>query len=116
MLRPPLESALAAAVGVMQQPGPGSSNNEGSSQGGERQFLVQPVADRPADHAPGEQVDDNGEIQPALSGPDVAAVGAPLLVGALGRKVLVEQVGRDREGMKAVGCALEAAWLPGSEA
>src|SRR4028119_2460201 len=40
---------------------------------------------------------------------------APHFSSGLGREVLGEQVGRDREGMKAVGGALEAAWLPGSE-
>src|SRR3954471_23671221 len=38
-------------------------------------------------------------------------VRTPLLVGARGRKILVEQVGRDRESVQAVGGLLEAAGL-----
>ena len=102
-------AVLAAAVRMVGQPSRRASDREGLSQCGERQFLVQAVADRPADNAPGKQVDDNGQIQPALPGPDVGDIRAPLLIGALGREVLVEEVGRDREGMKAVGGAPEAA-------
>src|SRR5918995_1489144 len=115
-LRRPLESALATAIRMVDQAGRWSSNNKSSAQCRERQLLVQPVTDRPADDAPGEQINDDGQIQPALAGPDVGEIGAPLLVGPLGREVLVEEVGRDREGVQAVGGALEAAWLPSSEA
>src|SRR5829696_7768393 len=43
-------------------------------------------------------------------------IGAPLLVRALSREVLLEQVGRDRKGVMAVRGALEAPLLPGLEA
>ena len=35
------------------------------------QVLVQAVADRPADHPPGEQIQHHGQVQPALVGPHV---------------------------------------------
>src|SRR5215213_9258083 len=92
-----------------------SSNSEGSPERGERQLLVQPVADRPTHHAPGIKVDNDRQIQPALSHPDIAEICAPLLVGALRREVLLDPVGCDREGVQAVGGAPEAAWLPSSE-
>ena len=50
------------------------SDGESSSQRGQRQLFVQPVADRPAHHAPGEQVDDDGETQPTLARPDVGQI------------------------------------------
>src|SRR5215210_75529 len=115
MLRRPPESALTAAVRMVEQAGSRSSHDEGSSQRGERQLLVQPVADCPAHHAPGVEVHNDRQVQPAFSRPDVGEVRTPLLVGSLRREVLLEEVGRDREGMKAVGGALEATLLPGSE-
>jgi hypothetical protein len=36
---------------------------------------MQAIADRPSDDAAGKQVDDNGQIQPALAGPDIADIG-----------------------------------------
>jgi hypothetical protein len=52
---------------------------------------VQAVTDGPANDAAGEQVDDHGQIQPSFAGPDIADIGAPLLIGTLGREVLLEQ-------------------------
>jgi hypothetical protein len=55
------------------------------------------VAHRPADHPPGEQVDDGRAIEPALGGPDVGEVGHPLLVRSIGRELAIEHVvGDDR--------------------
>src|SRR5215207_3206936 len=62
MLRRPLESALAAAVRVMDQTGCRSADDEGTTQRSEREFLLQPVAHRPAHHATGIQVDDDRKI------------------------------------------------------
>src|SRR5918993_3150297 len=107
---------LTTAIRMVKQAGCWSSNNEGSSQRGQHQLFVQAIAGGPTHDTPGIKVDDDRQVQPALSRPDVADVGAPLLVGALGREVLVEEVRRDREGVQAVGGALEAARLPGSEA
>src|SRR4051812_45553159 len=46
---------------------------------------------------------DGGQVQPALAGRDVRDVGEPDRVRPLGREVLVEQVGGDREVVPAVG-------------
>ena len=72
---------LATAVRMVKQAGGRSSHREGSSQGAKRQLLVQAVANRPAHDTPGVEVDDDGQIQPALSRPYVGDVRAPLLVG-----------------------------------
>jgi hypothetical protein len=63
------------------------------------QVAVQPVASGPADDAAGEQVDDDGKVQPAFAGPDVGDVGAPFLVGPRCREVL-DSVRRRREGIR----------------
>ena len=76
---------------------------------------MQPVGCRPADDPAGEQVDDNGEVQPAFAGPHVGDVGTPLPVGPRCREVLIEQVQRDRSGMMAVGSPLEPPLLPRPE-
>src|SRR5918994_7313382 len=56
----------------------------------------------------------NGTVEiPCSGGPASMSVGPHArLVGALGREVLVEEVGGDRDGVQAVGGALEAARLP----
>src|SRR5271156_7189819 len=73
------------------------------------------IAGCPADDAPGEQVDDDGEVEPALAGPHVGDVGAPLLVRRGRCEVLVQKVRGDRKGVKAVGGALEPPLLPSPE-
>ena len=76
---------------------------------------MQPIAGGPADDPAGEQVDDDGEVQPPFTRPDVGDVGAPFLVGPGCREVLIEQVRRDRPGVMAVGSPLEPPLLPRSE-
>src|ERR671911_914744 len=99
----------------MGQPLTGSSDRQSLAQRLERQFLVQPVADRPANHPSGKQIEHNGQVQPALTRPDVRDIRVPILVRTVCREVLLEQVGRDREGVMAVGGAFEAVLLPGLE-
>ena len=50
------------------------------------------VAHRPSDHTPGEQVDDDSDVEPSFGGPDVGEVGDPPLVRRLGRELAVEDV------------------------
>jgi hypothetical protein len=75
-----------------------------------------PVAGCPANDPSCEQVDDDGEIEPAFAGPDIGDVGAPLLVGRGCGKVLIEQVRRDRPSMMAVRGPLEPPLLPRPQA
>ena len=42
-----------------------------------------PVQYSPADDAAGVQIKDHSQIEPALTGPDVAYVASPLLIGAV---------------------------------
>ena len=39
------------------------------------------------------QIKDDGEIQPTLTGPDVADIARPFLIGPFCREVAVQQVG-----------------------
>ena len=49
----------------------------------DREILFHAVTDSPADDAPGVQIKDNGQIKPPLTGPDIAYVTSPLLIGAI---------------------------------
>ena len=57
----------------------------------------------PAHHLAAEQVDHRGQVQPALAGGDVGDVAGPGPVGRVHREITVEQVGRNGQGMFAVG-------------
>src|SRR4051794_22687270 len=103
---------LAAAIRMMHQPCCRTAHCEGFAQSGKSQLAMQPVACCPADHPSCEQVDNDGEVQPAFAGPDIGDVYAPLLVGRGCGKVLIEQVRRDRPGVMAVRGPLEPPLLP----
>src|SRR5271169_1367497 len=116
VLRRPLESALAATVGMMDQPCSWAAHDEGFAERLESQVPVQPVAGRPTDNPTCEQVDDDCQIEPSLAGPDIGNVGAPFLVRPRCGEVLIEQIGGDRPGVMAVSRPFEPPLLPGPEA
>src|SRR5215213_3102783 len=93
----------------------GPADRQGFAQRLKSQFLVQSLTHRPADHPPREQIEDHGEVEPALTRPDVRDIGVPFLVRTVRREVLLDQVGSDRKSMMAVGGAFEATFLPGLE-
>src|SRR6202011_1277546 len=107
---------LAATIRMVDQPCCRTAHGQGFAQSGESQVAMQPVACCPADDPACEQIDDNGEIQPAFAGPHVGDVGAPLLVGPCCREVLIKQVRRDRPSVVAVRGPLEPPLLPSPEA
>ncbi len=49
------------------------------------------------------QIEHDGEVDPALAGPDIADIAGPFLVWTIRMKVAVQQVRRDIEGMVAIG-------------
>jgi hypothetical protein len=69
------------------------------------EFGTHVIAHGPTNHLAGEQVEDHGQVEPALAGRNVGDIGQPDLIGLVGDKVLIQQVCRHREGMLAVGCA-----------
>src|SRR3954469_6399613 len=115
-LRRPLELGLAAAIGVMDQPCCRTAHGQGFAQSGKSQVAMQPVAGCPANDPACEQVDNDGEVEPAFAGPHIGDVGAPLLIGPCCREVLIEQVRRDWPGVMAVRGPLEPSLLPSLQA
>jgi hypothetical protein len=63
------------------------------------------LAHRPADGFSGEQIEDYGQVEPALAGRNVGDVRQPELIGRRGHKIPIEQVGGERQRMDAVGRA-----------
>jgi len=61
----------------MDQPGCWAAHRKGFAQSGESKVAVQPVAGGPADDPASEQVDDDREVQPTFTGPDIGNIGAP---------------------------------------
>src|SRR3954469_4124029 len=115
-LRRPLELGLAAAIGVMDQPCCRTAHGQGFAQSGKSQVAMQPVAGCPANDPACEQVDNDGEVEPAFAGPHIGDVGAPLLIGRCCLEVLIEQVRRDWPGVMAVRGPLEPPLLPSPQA
>ena len=54
---------------------------------------------RPTDHAPGEEIDDRGHVEPPLSGPDMGEVGNPFVVASRCCKAAIEHIGSDGGGL-----------------
>lgn len=69
------------------------------------------MPERVADEFTGVDILDTGQIQPALTGPDVGDVGHPGLVRTRGVKLLIEQVFRHWQVMVRVGGRFELAPL-----
>ena len=70
------------------------------------QVFIQAAADCSSNDAPGMKVQHEGQIDPALAGPDASDVASPLVVGPSRMEVAVQQVRRDAEGMIADGRCL----------
>src|SRR4051794_5045237 len=62
---------LAAAIRMMDQPGCRTAHGQGFAQSGKSQVAMQSVAGCPANDPSREQVDNDGEIQPACAGPHI---------------------------------------------
>ncbi len=54
-----------------------STHDNGFSKSIDCQLAMEPITGIPADDAAGEQVDDNGQIEPALAGPYVGNINTP---------------------------------------
>ena len=98
---------------MMDQPRRRTPDRQGSPESRQRKIPVQPVRGGPSDHPAGKQIDDHGQIEPPLTGPDIGNVRAPLLIWPGGGEVLLEKVGRDRPRMLTVGGPFEATLLAG---
>ena len=77
---------LAAAIGVMNETRPWTAPLDCHGQGGDGEFGAHMLAHRPADDFSGEQIEDHGQVEPALAGRDVGDVRQPDLIRLLGAK------------------------------
>ena len=91
---------MDAALGRLPQ-------GDGHLQRSGRQVALHTIADGPANDAPGMQIKDDGEVKPALLGPDIADVTGPFLVRVLCGEVPIQQVRRDVEAVVAARGRLE---------
>jgi hypothetical protein len=83
VLRRPVESAFGAAVGVEDRGGHRglAAGGDGSVERACDQTGVVPLTHGPAQQVPGGQVEDAGQVQPALAGGDERQIAAPGHVG-----------------------------------
>jgi hypothetical protein len=87
---------------MMDQSALGPLSLDCRGQRGDRQFLTQVIAHRPSHHLAGEQVEDDGELQPALGSRNVADVGEPNSIRLASDKGLTAEIVGDRQAMVAV--------------
>ena len=69
-----LRGVLGATVGVHYEPRARTAGSDGHLQGIAGQGGLHVISDGPADHPPGGQVDDRGQVGPALPGAQVGDV------------------------------------------
>ena len=81
VLRRPADFANRSAIRVMDELLVGSSALEAHEEGVDDQIGVGRVGHGPTDDPSGVEVDDAGEVEPALRGPELGDVGGPDLVG-----------------------------------
>lgn len=96
VLRPPVESALAAPVGVDHGPGLRAAPPDRHLQGVDDQFGAHVVRDRPAHDFAGEHVEHRGAVDLACPGGVLGDVGALQQVRAGGDELALHQVLMDR--------------------
>lgn len=99
--RVPIEMTrkLAASVRMMDQSWCWSSLADGHGQSGEDERRIHACLHGPADQPSSVEVDDASDEQPAFIGGDVGDIRYPPLVRTRCRKILLEQVRRNRQIM-----------------
>jgi hypothetical protein len=70
------------------------------------QITFEAIAYSPANDTPGMQIHHHGQIEPALSRPDIADVASPFLVRKMGREVAVQHVRRNVEPVMTISRGL----------
>ena len=76
------------------------------------QILLHSVTDRPAHNAAAMQIEDDGEVEPALRRPDIGDIASPLLVGRSSNKITVQPVRRNAQSPHQYRNRQELAALP----
>jgi hypothetical protein len=85
---------LAAAVGVKEEPRRGAALGQGHGQRFADQLLRQRAVHRPAHDPAGEEVEHDGQMEPALAGADRGDVRHPGAVGGGRPEDALEPIGR----------------------
>jgi hypothetical protein len=98
VLRRPVESALAAAVGMQDGSGFGAAAPDRHLQGVDDQFGAHVIGDRPAHDAAVEHIQHRAAVHRAGAGGVLGDVGAPQSVGRVGDELTPYQVVVDRRG------------------
>ena len=93
-------TVLAATVGAVDAALGRLAKRDGHLQSSDRQVTFHAIAHRPANNAPGMQIENDSQIVPSFSGPDTADVSGPLLVRLNCTEVPVQQVWRDMVGVQ----------------
>ena len=101
-----MTAILAAPVGMVNASRCWLAQVDRHVEGADRKVLLHAIADRPADDAPGIEIENDGQIEPSLAGPDVRDITGPFLVRPACREVPVQQVGRYVEPVIAIGRCL----------
>ena len=92
--------AYWCAIGVNDQTGPRLPALNGHLQGVENELGINPTADRPAYDTARVQIEHDGQIQPSLFGRKVRDIGNPSDIRLGYAEAPLEQVRRDRIGMR----------------
>ena len=100
-----MTAILATAIGVVNTARWWLTQIDRHVECADCEVFLHAIADRPADDAPGIEINDHGQVEPTLAGPYVRDVTDPFLVRRACREVTIQQVRRDIEPMVAVrGC------------
>jgi hypothetical protein len=109
VLRRPVEFALAAMVGVMDQLVARLASPEGHDERGDDEVGGLPFAHRPAHDRVVVEIPDRSEVELAVLAGELGDVGHPSQIGALGAEVALQQVRRrDHLGVSALAPLLAA--------
>ena len=92
MLRRPIESALAAPVGVQDAAGDLTAAGHGVSDGVDGEFRGHPVRDRVPDDPVGEHVFDRAAVELAFARPVLRDIREPQPVGRVGAEHALDVV------------------------
>ena len=90
-------TVLRSAVAVMNESRRWPTRSQGDPQGLKGQGVTDAIGGGPADDAPREDIDDDGEKEPALASTDLRDVGDPESIRPVGSKVPEHEVGSGRE-------------------
>ena len=97
-----MRTILRPAIRVMDAAFRRRSKRDSHVQRPDRKIAFHSIANCPTDNAPGVQIEDHGQIQPAFARPYVADIACPFLIRLFSREVPIQQVRRDVELVIAV--------------